>query len=128
VHVRELTRTVVVIARPDDPLIDVASRMRFNDTGAAIVVDEGAVVGLITERELVQAIADSANLDRTRVSDYMSAAPEIIAPEVDTVVAATLMARKDVAHLPVVDNGLLAGVVSQRDLVTEMLSLRVAAD
>ncbi len=126
-HVKELSRTVAVLSRPDEPLIDVANRMRFNDTGASVVMFEGDVAGLITERELVQAIADGADLVRTKVAQYMISEPVVVAPEVDTIVAATIMARRDLAHLAVVDHGMLAGIVSQRSLVAELLETHVVA-
>jgi len=124
--VRDLSGPFTVIAEPHETLIDVASRMRFNDVGSAIVLDGGVVTGILTERDLVQAIADGADLERTTVSGYMTNAPTVVAPDVDCVVAATLMARQGIAHLPVVDGGALTGVISQRDLVSELLLERAA--
>jgi CBS domain-containing protein len=126
-YVRALARPFTVIAKSNETLIDIANRMRFNDVGSAVVLDDsGEVAGIITERDLVHAIADGADLDVTTASGYMTSDPIVVAPEVECVVAATHMARQGIAHLPVVDGSRLAGVISQRDLVAELLTERVS--
>jgi len=125
--VSDLSGPFTVIAVRDETLVDVASRMRWSDVGSAVVLDDGLVAGILTERDLVHAIADGANLRITVVGDYMTTDPAVVAPEVDCIVAATLMARRGIAHLPVVAAGSLTGVVSARDLVAELLTERVEA-
>lgn len=126
-QVRDVHRPSTVVAEQDEPLIDVASRMRFNDVGSAIVLVEGEVTGIITERDLVSAVADGADIRVTTVAAYMTSDPATVASHVDEIAAATIMARRDLVHLPIVDDGKLTGVISQRDLVLELISLRAVS-
>ena len=98
-------------------LTEVARRMRDEDIGAVIVVEDGETAGILTERDLVQAVADGVALATTIAADYMMT--DLLMVELDTSLeeAGRLMAAGHVRHLPVADGGGLLGMVSARDLV-----------
>lgn len=75
------------------------------------------IVGILTERDLMRAMADGAPPDLTKVATHMSGAPVVAALELDVNAAARLMVRHDIRHLPVVAQGMLVGMVSARDLL-----------
>lgn len=109
-----------VVARSGESLADVASRMRFNDVGSVIVIDSGHLVGILTERDLARAIADST--DRTSVvGDYMTPEPVYATPATEVDEAARMMIVAGFRHLPVVDDGRLVGVLSMRDILSSIV-------
>ena len=114
-----------VIARPEEPLADAASRMRFNDVGCVPVIDQGQLAGILTERDLTRAVADGADGRRVVVADYMTSEPIVVDPETDAIDASRIMIDAGVRHLPILKDGRLVGVVSMRDIVAELLWSRV---
>jgi CBS domain-containing protein len=113
-----------VTARDDEPIADAAARMRFANADAAAVVDRRKIlIGLITERDIVRAVADGADADKTPVHDYMTAGPMVLSPETAVSDAARIMLETGIRHLPIVaQDGTLVGLASMRDLLSELVS------
>lgn len=109
---------VLITTQPDDTLVDAAGQMNCYQIGALPVYDERKLVGIITERDLTAAIAEGIDPATTKVVEYMTEQPVIVAPDDELDVAARRMAELGVRHLPVVDGGRLVGVLSMRDLLT----------
>jgi CBS domain-containing protein len=123
VRLDSILSPMTVVARPDETLDDVAARMRRSDVGCVLVVDDvEKITGILTERDIVRAIADGADLNRTKVEDYMTAETTTAGPQTGVVDAARTMVRLGIRHLPVVaDGGRSVGVVSLRDILIELL-------
>jgi len=85
------------------------------------VVDGMKLLGLITERDLVRAMANGADLDQMTVSSFMSRDPDIFSPEFDVWEAAEWLAESGYRHLPVVEDGALLGIISVRDLLLALV-------
>jgi CBS domain-containing protein len=98
------------------PVIEVAQRMVERNVGAVLVLEDGRLAGIMTERDLMRAVARGLRDDAV-VGDYMTADPETISPDDTTAQAAVLMIHGGFRHLPVVDGDDVVGVVSIRDLV-----------
>jgi CBS domain-containing protein len=79
------------------------------------------LVGIFTERDLVEAIADRVDLDTTPVTEYMAEAPDVVAPSVSVTEAATWLMQTGYRHLPVMEEGELLGIVGVRDLLWALL-------
>jgi|SRR3954447_11852152 CBS domain-containing protein len=103
-----------------EPVVAVAQRMVERNVGAVIVLEQGRLAGIMTERDLMRAVARGLHND-ARVADCMTADPETIGPDDTTDHAAVLMIHGGFRHLPVVDGDDLVGVLSIRDLVPLML-------
>jgi CBS domain-containing protein len=116
-RVRELMQPEVWDADPQESLADAAQRMRDHGVGSLAVLDGEELVGILTERDLLWAIADGAAANVTRVATYMSSPPVVVTPETDVVEAGHLMVKWDIRHLPVVAVGQLRGMISARDLL-----------
>ena len=116
-----LSSPLDVLAVSDETLTNAASRMRYNDVGCVPVVDGGALVGILTERDLSRAVADGADPHRRTVAEYMTSDPIVIPSSCEARDAARVMIDAGVRHLPIVDNGRLLGVISIRDIVAELL-------
>jgi CBS domain-containing protein len=129
VEVSELMRTPVVTTTGHTTLCAAAARMRDHGIGAlAVVDDDGALAGIITERDLVRAVADGRTPRVTPVEWYASPLPATIGPDADCSAAARIMVRHQVRHLPVTRAGRPVGMLAARDLLlVEAWSREVAA-
>jgi signal-transduction protein with cAMP-binding, CBS, and nucleotidyltransferase domain len=115
--VKEIYRPLILSAEADDPLSEVASRMEFNEVGALAVFRSGVLVGIVTERDLVRAMADDVDPDERPVADYMTEDPVVISTDADIHDAQATMSRLGVRHLPVAMGGQVIGMLSARDLL-----------
>ena len=101
-----------------------AARQMWNrSVGAAVVVEDDAIVGIFTERDLLRAIADSRHPDQGQVQSYMTADPVTLPIDHPPSEAARIMTERHFRQIPVVDDGALVGIVSIRDLVSAGLQL-----
>ena len=105
---------------PGDPLGEVAQRMVDRDVGAVIVLEGEALAGILTERDVLRAVAAGIQ-DDTIVSDWMTRDPETMAPEDTTQHAAVLMIHGGFRHLPLVEGDDVVGMLSIRDLMRIVL-------
>jgi CBS domain-containing protein len=94
----------------------VAQRMVERNIGAVLVLDGGQLAGIMTERDLMRAVARGLHGDAV-VAEYMTAHPETIEPGDSTEHAAVLMIHGGFRHLPVVEGGAVVGILSIRDLM-----------
>ncbi len=107
---------------PRHPLRDVARKMTERRIGSAVVICDDGRPGIITERDVLRAVADGADPETARVEDYMTATPITASPHCDVHRAAARMREGGVRHLVVVDDdGNCIGVLSIRDLVQSLL-------
>lgn len=112
--------------RPSELLTDVANRMRSDRVSAVAVMERARLVGIITERDLVRAVAEGLDPKATPVSDCMTQDPRTIAAEEVASRAAEQMIELGVRHLPVMKDDRVVGVISARDLL--QLGRRVSLD
>ena len=102
------------------PLGEAAKRIDERRVGAALVLDAGRLVGILTERDVLRAVA-AGRVEGTTVDDWMTHHPETIEPSDTTGHAAALMIHGGFRHLPVVDGGEAVGIISIRDLMRHVL-------
>lgn len=106
---------LVTVSR-DERLVAAAARMAERRVGAALVLDGGRLAGILTERDVLRAVA-AGGVESAVVSGWMTQGPETIEPDDTTEHAAVLMIHGGFRHLPVVDGGRPVGILSIRDLV-----------
>ena len=97
-----------------------AQQMNARRVGAALVFEEGRLGGILTERDVLRAVAEG-RIEGSTVADWMTRHPETVEPADSTATAATLMIHGGFRHLPVVDGGSVVGIVSIRDLMRVVL-------
>ena len=111
-NVRELMTTAPVTVQPDATLGEVAVLMKQEDCGSIPVVEDGRLVGIVTDRDIViRGVAAGSDPKTQRVSTVMSADPVTIRPDDDLADAEKVMAVRQIRRLPVVENGKLVGII-----------------
>src|SRR5450759_4254511 len=115
--VATLCSAEVITAEVTDTLFEAAEKMAHNHVGALAVLDEGALVGVISEADLVRAIAEEASFELTAVDEYMTEGAITITPQDDAAIAARRMVEHGIGHLPVIDHDSAIGMVSKGDLL-----------
>jgi CBS domain-containing protein len=118
VKVKDLPPGRLLSVSPTTKLADVARDMRAHDSDSVAVIDDARLVGIITERDLVRAIADGLDPTQASAAMVMTSDPATVSLDEDVNVVAVKMMRLGIRHLPVVDDhGKPAGLVSARNLV-----------
>lgn len=116
--VRDLPPGNLLSVDPETTVAEVARRMRTDDSDSVAVMSEGRLVGIITERDLVRAIADGVDPQQVRADVVMTSDPATVDADEDVAMVAVKMMRLGVRHLPVVNKaGKPVGLVSARNLV-----------
>ena len=101
---------------PDDSLGEAAKRMVARGVGAVLVMEAERLDGILTERDLLKAVAKGPT-DDARVRDWMTRHPETVEASDATEHAAALMIHGGFRHLPVMEGSAVAGIISIRDLM-----------
>ncbi len=114
--VSEVMTEAAVTERADDTLAEAARTMWKQQTGSLLVMDGDELLGIVTERDILKAVATGVPLEETRVSDAMTKDLVTVHPASSLREAAAVMTDKGIRHLPVVERGKVVGIVSQRDL------------
>jgi sulfide:quinone oxidoreductase len=117
-------RTVAAVMRRDPLLVtgataldDVVRTMRRHDDGSVLVVgDDERLVGILTARDVLRAVASDVNPSRAPVGQWMTAQPVAVEPTTTLDAAEALMTEYGVHHLPVVEGGRPVGMVGLRDV------------
>ncbi len=114
--ISDIMTKAAVTDQPDETLAEAARTMWEKQTGSLLVYDGEDLVGIITERDVLRAVATDIDLATARVSDIMSKDLVTVGPSTTLREAARVMTEKWIRHLPVIDAGKLVGIASQRDL------------
>lgn len=111
--VEELMTRDPATVRPESTCTEAAVLMKNKDCGSLPVVQDGRLVGIVTDRDIVlRAVAGKKDPARVPVSEIMTAAPATIASATRAEDASKLMSEKQVRRLPVVDGGRLVGILT----------------
>jgi len=117
-QVREGMSEIVLTIGPQHTLREAAKAMCRRNVGAAVVLDpEAPGPGVITERDILQAVGSGEDPDRELVAEHLTANLTFASPDWSLEQAAAAMVRGRFRHLIVVDGGELAGILSMRDIV-----------
>ena len=116
--VREAMSREVLTVGPGHTLREVSVAMRSRHVGAVVVVDpEGEGAGILTERDVLVALAEGADPDVETVSSHLTTEIVYASPDWSLEQAAEAMLRGGFRHLVVLDGGDVAGILSVRDIV-----------
>ena len=102
---------------PDTSVADAVSSMTKNEISSMIVMDAGEMMGLITLRELLQGLnSHGGNLMTAKCRNVMKINPPVAKPEDSVGHLRGLMTKLHITHVPVVDHGVLVGILSFHDI------------
>ena len=113
----DVMRTEFITVAPEDTLGEVAERMTGLNVGSVVVKDFGKLIGILTERDLLKAMAARVHSSEARVRQFMTENPITASPEMDCEEAQRVMLEKGFRHLPVMEGENVVGVVSLRRVV-----------
>ena len=114
---RDIMTEDVLSVAPEDTMGEVAARMVDRGVGAVVVKDFGRIIGVLTERDIMRAVAARTHSSETRVREWMTPDPITASADTDVEDAGRTMLDNGFRHLPVVDGEQAVGIVSIRDVV-----------
>ena len=118
--VRDVMSTDLVTCPSSAPLSDAAGYMRDRDIGDVLVVDDGSIRGIVTDRDIVvRCVADGADVKTAKVGDVCSANLTTVTADATIEEAARIMRDNALRRLPVVDRGMPVGIVTLGDLAVQ---------
>lgn len=117
--IRDIMTKDVTALSPSATIAEVAQNMRLLNVGSVPLVDEGRLVGVITDRDIViRVVADGLDPHLEQASLHMTRDPLTVTPDTSIDEAAALMAREQIRRLPVIEQGRLVGYLALGDLAT----------
>jgi len=124
--VQELLRgrnSKVIQVSPSTTVFEALRLLAEHEVGAMTVMDQGKLVGVISERDYTRKVAlQGRNSKETLVADIMTRDVVTVAPDTRTRACMTLMSQKNIRHLPVVDGAVVLGMISIRDIMNDLIA------
>jgi CBS domain-containing protein len=117
-----MTRDLLTVA-PEDTIGEAATKMVERRVGSVVVSDFGRLIGILTERDMLRAVADRTHPSDARVRQWMTPDPITATETMPAQEAARIMLQNNFRHLPVVVGERAVGIVSIRD-VTQWISVQ----
>lgn len=111
-----MSRAVLKV-RPEDTLEQAAQAMIERRHGSAVVMSDTTLVGIVTERDVLRAVALGRVPWSTKIVDVMTADPVSVPPDTEISGAIQTMLKGGFRHLPICQDGTLVGLVSLRELL-----------
>jgi CBS domain-containing protein len=115
-QVKDIMHADVKTASATATYADVAALLHENAISSVVVMDGDRLAGIVTERDLVNLVAEGGDPKTTKVADRMTTSVDTVDPKTDIAEAAEHMARLRIRHLPVVEGQGVVGIISIRDL------------
>jgi len=129
IRCRDIMTSSVTTASLGNTLREVAAMMREGDMGSVPVVEEGKLVGIVTDRDIVVRAVAEGKGPETSVAEAMTTDIFSVKPDDFAFEAVRLMGDKQVRRIPVVDDdGKLAGIIAMADVALEMEDEREIAE
>jgi len=117
VIVKEAMKANLVMVEPTTTVLEAAKRMKENKIGNVIVVEKKYPVGILTESDILKkVVAEGKKASAVLVEDVMSTPIIVADPYISLEEAMKMMGKCNIRRLPVIENGKLIGVITQRDI------------
>ena len=113
----------VVSIAPEQTVLEAIKVLAAEDIGAAIVMTGDRLAGIFSERDYTRkVILKGRSSDTTRVEEIMTSTVIVVSPRTKARECMALMTDKNIRHLPVVEEGRVIGMVSIRDIVSDIIA------
>lgn len=116
IAVREVMQSPVQTIEPGASVRTAATRLLAANIGSLVVCEDDEPVGILTDGDVTRVVADGADADETTVTEAMATALHTTTADTTIEAAAETLRRHNVKRLPVVDDGVLVGIVTNTDL------------
>ena len=113
---RDVMSTTLVTVEPHGSVAEAAELMSIHHVGAVLIVVDGALQGIFTERDIVRALAAEHDAAHHAAADWMSRDPITLHPDAPISEARDRMLEEGFRHIPLLEDGRVVGIVSLRDL------------
>ncbi len=114
--------SIVWSLSPQMSVFDALKQLADHDVGAMMVMDDGKLVGVFSERDYTRKIALAGKSSKeTPVKDIMTASVLTVSAQTSTTDCMTLMSQKKIRHLPVLDGDKVLGMISIRDIMDDII-------
>jgi CBS domain-containing protein len=119
----KIARVPPIVAAPEDSIMTAVEKMYEAGVGAVVVVKNGDLVGIFTERDLLtRVVRPGVSTLNTPIAKVMTKNPNVALAEMEASAAFEFMTEKNIRHLPLVDqNGKLQGMLSIRHLMRSVV-------
>jgi CBS domain-containing protein len=108
---------------PDATVFDALQVLAEHEVGALLVMDQGQLVGIVSERDYTRKVAlQGRNSRETRVAEIMTREVIVVPSATGTKTCMSLMSQRKIRHLPVVDQGRVVGMISIRDIMDDIIA------
>lgn len=122
-HLLEGRESTLWHARPDDTVFQALHLLAEHEAGALMVMDQGRLVGILSERDYTRKIALQGRSSKdTLVKEIMTREVLYVTPRTRTRDCMALMAEKKIRHLPVIDGNTVVGMISVRDILDDIIA------
>ncbi|HOM12414.1 MAG TPA: CBS domain-containing protein [Rubrivivax sp.] len=122
-HLLEGRESTLWHARPDDTVFQALHLLAEHEAGALMVMDQGRLVGILSERDYTRKIALQGRSSKdTLVKEIMTREVLYVTPRTRTRECMALMAEKKIRHLPVIDGDTVVGMISVRDILDDIIA------
>ena len=122
-----LSPRMPVTVTKEDSLLGAATLLAEEEIGVLVVFDSHGLVGILSERDVIRAIADGCELHDTEVHEYMTESPVVVDADTEADEALQRMSEAAIRHLVVASGRDVTGVISMRDLVRALDPAQVEA-
>ncbi len=132
-EITDIMKTDVITVKKDTPIYEAMQQLvEHNFTGLPVVDDNMALVGIVTEKDMLRLIVDLdilklvSELDEssTSVAKYMTEEVVSFSPEDSLLEICDCLLEKNFRRIPIVSDGKLVGILSRKDIIGHMLELR----
>ena len=112
-----------VAVRPEETVQVAIARMLEENVGGVVVCEDGRLVGIFTERDVLRLAGESSGFAELRVEHVMTRDVLTVAPDDEVVDAARLMGERRIRHLPVVQDGNVLGLIGIREALRSLVEV-----
>ena len=113
----------VVSVRPEQSVLEAIKVLAQEDIGAALVMTGNRLVGIMSERDYTRKVVLKGRAsDTTRVEEIMTSKVVVVTPRTKTRECMALMTERNIRHLPVVEDDRVLGMISIRDIVSDIIA------